>query len=369
MRRLAAVLVLASVLVSASAAAPGADGRNAWCKAASSAAWRRVLGRHIVALTKKTAMIPLALANDGRSFFAEVHSQRFSGIARVDAETSALTEIKSFPAPKFAQAWGSFDGRWLVWNEYHGYDSFNNFTIWAWDTRTRKLTQLGAATQGPDGQFWESPWRGADVRDGIATWVQGVGPDQLGEVHAYNLRNGRDLVVRHGHPGGAFLLNHHILIWPEASARGAPTGMHAASALTGGHLKVPRALRRLRNVTGLYTDGQRIAYPNGPYRSLWWSPSLRKDPREVVATHHFFDHIDNSVQLWGRYVGFGIQPHVFVADTNAGRYIEVSDHLGSVFVDSRALLVVYGTTKKALHPILRMAYVHLRDLPPMPACA
>src|SRR5205814_10034458 len=65
----------------------------------------------------------------------------------------------------------------------HGFDSFNDFKTWAWDTRTRKLIQLGAATRGPDGQYWESPWHGADVRDGIATWVQGVGPDQLGEVH------------------------------------------------------------------------------------------------------------------------------------------------------------------------------------------
>lgn len=322
-----------------------------------------------MALTKTTPMIPLALAQDGRSFFAEVHSARFSGVARIDARTNVLTRIKAFSEdPQFTQAWGAFDGRWLVWNEYRGYDSFNNFKTWAWDTQTRTLKQLGAATQGPDGQFWESPWRGADVRDGIAVWVQGVGPDQLGEVHAYNLRTGQDLVVRHGHPGGAFLVNHHIVIWAEASAPGIPTKMHAADALTGLPRPLPLALRTLRDVTGLYTDGQRIAYPDAPYRSLWWSPSLREDPHEVVATHHFFNHIDNSVQVSGRYVGFGIQPRVFVADAKAARYVDVSDHLGSVYADSRALLVVHGTTKKVLHPVLHMSFVPLRELPPMPAC-
>ena len=327
-----------------------------------------MLSRHIVAVSRTTPLVPLALPRDGRSFFAEVHSRRFSGVARVDARTSAVTRIKAFPDPRFDQAWGAFDGRWLVWNEYRGYDSFNNFTTWAWDTHTRKLTQLGAATRGPDGRFWDSPWRGADVRDGTATWVQGVGPDQLGEVHAYNLRTGRDLVVRHGHPGGAFLLDHHIVVWPEASAPGVPSRMHAASALTGGPAVVPRALRTLRNVTGLQTDGRRIAYPDAPYKSLWWSPSLGGKPYEVVGTRHL-DHIDNSVQVGGRYVGFGIQPRVFVADTRARRYVEVSKSLGSVFVSSDALLLVYGTTEKVLHPILRMAFVPLRDLPPMGACS
>ena len=325
----------------------------------------------MVELSQTTPMVPLAIARDGRSFFAEVHSVSFSGVARIDARSNAVTRIKTFPDPAYTQAWGAFDGRWLVWNEYHGFDNFNNFTIWAWDTRTHKLTQLGAATQGPDGQFWESPWRGADVRDGIATWVQGVGPDQVGDVHAFDLRDGHDVVVRHGHPGGAFLLDHRTVIWAEASAPGAPTRMHAGSAVTGRRLPLPRALRTLRNVTGLYTDGHRIAYPNAPYRSLWWSPSLRKKPYEVVGTRRSYEHIDNSVKVGGRYVGFGKQPEVFVADTKLGRYMEVSKDGGFVYVNSNALLVAYGNShaRKVLHPIVRMAFVPLRDLPPMPACA
>jgi hypothetical protein len=88
----------------------------------------------------------------------------------------------------------------------------------------------------------------------------------------------------------------------------------------------------------------------------------------VIRARHA-DHIDNSVQVAGHYVGFGMQPRVFVADTRASRYVEVSGRLGSVFVDPTAVLVVYGTTKKVLHPILPTAFVPLRDLPPMPACS
>jgi hypothetical protein len=320
-----------------------------------------------MALSRTTALLPLVLARDGRSFFASVYSLSFSGVAQIDARTGRLTRIKPFPDPQFDQAWAALDGRWFVWNEYHGFDGFNDFTTWVWDTRARKLIQIGAATRGRTGQFWESPWRGPDVRDGMATWVQGVGPDRLGDVHTYNLRTGRDVVVRHGHPGGAFLLDHHIVVWAEAPAPGAPTKMHAASALTGAPERVPAALRTLRNITGLQTDGHRIAYPNASYRSLWWSPSAGATPSEVIDTRHF-EHIDNSVQVSRRYVSFSIYPSVFVADTRLRRYVRLSTHGGLALVNSTALLVTYGPTKKALHPRLRVALVPLRDLPPIAAC-
>jgi hypothetical protein len=312
-------------------------------------------------------MVPLALAHDGRSFFASVYSRRFSGVGQIDARTGRLTKIKAFPDPKFNQAWAALDGRWLVWNEYHDYNGFNDFTTWAWDTHARKLVSIGSATRGPAGEFWDSPWRGPDIRDGTATWVQGVGPDQLADVHSYDLRTGHDLVVREGHPGGAFLLDHHILVWAEASAPGTPTSMHAVSALTGAAVPVPRALRTLRNVTGLQTDGHRIAYPDASYKSLWWSPTPEATPHAVVDTRHL-QHVDNSVQVGGRYVAFGIYPGLFVADTHLRRYVQVSTHGGLALVNSTALLVTHAPTKKVLHPVLRMALVRLRDVPPIPAC-
>jgi hypothetical protein len=359
---------VAGVLASASVAAPAATTPRRWCQARASAAWQHVLSHHIVALSRSTALVPIALARDGHSFFASIYSRRFSGVGEVDERTSVVTRIKAFPDPQFDQASAAYSGRWLVWNEYHGYDTFNDFTTWAWDTQAHKLEQLGAATRAPSGQFWDSPWRGPDVRDGLATWVQGIGPDQLGAVHAYNLRTGNDLVVRQGHPGGAFLLDGGTVVWVEASARGVPARMHAASALTGAQVPLPRALQTLRDVTGLQTDGSRIAYPDAQYRSLWWARSPRDDPYEVVSPRHLH-HLDNSVQVAGRFVAFGMHPDLFLAEPSLRRYVELTNRGGFAWVNSAALLVVYGPTKKVLHPILRMSFVRLRDLPPMPACA
>lgn len=359
----AAVTVAVGPVRDGTAAAP----QRRWCEARANRGWHRVLRQHVVPLSRTTSLVPWTLAHDGRSFFATVRTTGFSGVARVNAKTGELVRIKSFSDPANEQADGAFDGRWLVWDEYRGFSSFDDFTTWAWDSRTGELRRIGAAKRGPSGDFWGSPWRAPDVRAGIATWAQGSGPDEATEVHVYNLRSGRDTVVSGRHAQGSFLIHGHRVAWPESPYRGAETKIYVASS-TGRPLPVPPALRGLHGVSGLATDGLRIAYPTAPYRSLWWSPSLARAPERIVTALHA-DHVDNSVQIAGRWIGFGIQPRVFVADTKTRRYIEITGHGGWTRLDARSLLVLYATGTKALDARGPIAFVPLRDLPPLPACA
>jgi len=326
------------------------------------------MSRHVVGISRTTPLVPFALAHDRRSFFAATYSPHFSGVAEIHARTNAVEHIKAFQDPASDQAGGAFDGRWLVWAEYHSLTSLGDFTVWAWDSRSGRVTKIGAATRSPDGQFWESPLRAPDVLDGIATWVQGTGPGGIAAVHAYDLRTGRGTVIHRGHAQGSFLFAGHRLGWPESPAPGRVTRMRAASALTGKRVDVPQALRALDGVSGLATDGRRIAYPNASYRSIWWSPSLRRKPRRVV-TARSHDHIDDSVQVGGRYIGFGIWPRLFVADAKTHRYVQIARHGGWVLLDDTTLLVAFGSPRKAIHPRLRIAVVPLGKLPPTSACA
>jgi len=326
-----------------------------------------VLEHHVVPLSRTTSLVPWAMAHDGRSFFGSVYSPAFSGVARISATAKQMTRIRAFPDPNNDQAGGAFDGRWLVWKEYHGFKNLDDFTVWAWDSRTGQMSQVGTSKPAPGGGFWESPWRDSDVRDGIATWVQGAGPNEVTEVHVYDLRAGSDRVIRTGHAQGSFLLAGHLVAWPESPSRGARTKMYAASTLARIPVPVPRALRGLRGVSGLAADGRRIAYPDGPYKSLWWASSLRSNPQKIV-TARGLDHIDNSVQIGGRYIGFGMQPRLFVADIKTRRYLEITGHGGYTEVDRTSLLVTYAKSSKALDAPARMAFVPLRDLPPLPAC-
>jgi hypothetical protein len=144
--------------------------------------------------------------------------------------------------------------------------------------------------------------------------------------------------------------------------------MYVARALTGKRVTTPPGLRVL-GVSGLDTDGHRIAYPSGPFKSLWWSPSLRRKPTEILVTS-YANHIDNSVQIGGRYIGFGIQPSLFLADTKTRRYVEIEGQYGFTELNAHSLLVEYGNnTKKQLNFRAHIVLVPLRAVPRMPACS
>lgn len=311
--------------------------------------------------------MPWTLAHDGRSFFATVYSRRFSGVARIAVGSSRITEIKAFADAARDQADGAFDGRWLVWNEYHSLTGFDDFTTWAWDAHRGRVRRIGAAMRAPDGEFWPSPWRAPDVRGGFATWAQGVGPDGLTAVHLYDLRTGRDSVVRRGHAQGSFFIGGRRVAWPESRSPNAATRISVASVLSGRRIPTPRALRELQGISGLATDGRRLAYPTASYTALWWAPSLSGKPQKIVAATGY-GHVDNSVQIGGHYVGFGIQPRVFVGDTVTRRYVEITADGGWTRIDARSLLVLYATPSDGPDAAARIVFVPLRALPPIPSC-
>jgi hypothetical protein len=359
------VPIASALALCAGASASGSA--SGWCRAPRPASWRHVVAGAVVSLSRRASVLPIVGAGDGRSFFAQLYSPAFSGVVRIDARTSRVTRIRRFPSARDDQADGSFDGRWLVWNEYHSLSGFDDFTTFAWDSRTRRVTQIGAAKRGPKGDFWPSGWRQPGARGGFATWSQGTGPDGEGEVHVYDLAHGSDRVVRRGHPQGSFLADGPTAVWPESLTRGAATRMLAADARTGNSVQPAPALGRLRGISALFTDGRAIAYPSARFTSLWWSPSLRSAPRLVFKPKNALDYVDNGVRIAGRYLIFSDTGKGYLADTKARRYFELG--FNPVAVDRRALIVSSWTQGKTLHPRNRIAFIPIRSLPRLARCA
>src|SRR4029077_3010436 len=106
--------------------------------------------------------------------------------------------------------------------------------------------------------------------------------------------------------------------------------------------------RSMRGVDGLATDGRAIAYPAQQFTTLWWTPSSVRKPVRVFKTRGPAYHVDNSVQIAGRLVGFGAQPRTFLADAGLDRYIELNRG-GWTLLDSTALVLLKATAVKAIH--------------------
>jgi hypothetical protein len=290
-----------------------------------------------------------------------MYSNWFSGVVKVDAATSRYTRIRRFPDPMNDQAVGSFGGHWLVWEELNSPTESPGFTVWAWDSRTGRARQIGAAA------VWESPFRVPDVRGGYATWAQGSGPEGVTDVHVYDLRRKRDRVVRHGHAQGPFFIAGGRVVWPESLQPGRPTRMLVAGVSTGARLPAPPALRTLRGVSGLATDGNAIAVPNGDYTRLSWSPSLSVEPRLVFSSGDRALHIDNSVQIAGRYALFGVPPHAYLADAAARRYVQIAAG-GFGRLNGGGFAFLKASKEKKSHAISDVVVLRRGSFPPIPRC-
>jgi hypothetical protein len=348
-----------------SAAGSAVQPAPGWCEAQPDATWRAALARAVVPISRRASVVPIVPAGDGHTFFAEIWSSSFSGVARIDAGTSSVTRIKKFPDATNDQAFGSFDGRWLVWREYHSLYDRNDFSIWAWDSHGGKAKRIGTAGQAPDGTFWPSSARNPDVRAGTAIWEQGSGSGGIGDVHAFDLASGRDRIVRHAHVGGSFTYG-GLIVWAEALRPGALTVMRAVDARTRTGRSVPVSLRQLRGVSGLVTDGNAIAYPDTHFKSLWWSPRPSVAPRHIFGTG-YGGGIANTVQIGGRYILFDVEPHAYLVDTATRRYLKLQgEPWGSM--NSRALILVTPSTAKTQHPISDVLFLPLRSLPAIPRC-
>jgi hypothetical protein len=342
-----------------------------WCQARTNATWKKALIDGLVTLSRRASVQPLAVANDGRAFYATLFTKAYSGIVRIDAKTSRFTEIRRVPHLDAYQALGSADGRWLVWLDTTT-PYWTKWAIWSWDSRTGRVRQIAATPRAPHAQEWASAST-PSVRNGYVTWAQGIGPGET-EVKVVDLASSRSRVIRRGSAAQPFLLPSHVLIWVEDVRT--PNGkkpvlvLRAASAVTGKRIPLPRWISDLRGLqaASLMSDGKVFAHTAGPPASLWWSPSLAFAPSYRVFTAKGASSIDNSLGLAGIYVYFGVQPRAYLANGAEGRYLQIGPS-GYAIIGRNALVYLKPSPVKAAHAIADVVFLPLASLPAIPPCS
>ncbi|HUK77960.1 MAG TPA: hypothetical protein VL117_10220 [Thermoleophilia bacterium] len=371
---LVAGLALAIILLTAAAVwartvllapSPLRESAPGWRQVPLDAAWKAALADHVVALSRRVSLVPLACGDDGRTFFAALSSKGYSGVVRVDAVTSRVTGIRRFAHPRTDQAWGAgaFDGRWLVWGESHTLEDPTISTVWSWDSRTGKVREIGV----PGRAFASRFWAGSEpvVRDGLVTWTQAVNAAGLGAVHVIDLATGRDRIVHRGKVTESFFVAGGLVVWGRATEPAGIAVTGAADARTGARVALPAALAGARAADDLATDETAVAYAGSHLDTLWWSPSLQTPPRRLFNVVQPYP-IDDSIQVAGRYISFSVAPHSYLADTRSRRYAEISAG-GWTLLGTSSLVIVEPAAGKAVHPISDVVFLPLRSLPAMPA--
>ncbi len=338
-----------------------------FCQVAVPAAWQAVLDRGIVDVPE-SHLVPFGVSGDAQSVFAALYSPEWSGVAMVSARTGEYTRIFPFASPSDDQVGGGgFDGRWLAWAEQHSKRDLNDWTLRAWDSRSRQVVTVTEAPR-KDGRTVSGPIVIPAVSHGMLAWVQAT-PNGDGEAHLYSLAHRRDQVLSSGRVLTPITFWWPYVIWQERDGTDSvgPSGhLEMAEATTGRRVELPEALATVHHLAYLAASDSLVTWTD--MVSLWiWRPG-EPAAREVFhapsGEYIQFPAIARDMIVWDGVMG------PWVADVRSGSVAKIPQQYGGLFARDSALLVVAPTSlAKTARPSLRIRVADATRLPPLPGCA
>jgi hypothetical protein len=336
-----------------------ASGWRRLCPEANSPALRNALAATLP-LSLKATIVPYGASTT--SVYASVYSASFSGVAALNPASGALTRIQAYPRPSQDQSDGVADGRFLVWKLIYSSSIMDDFDVYSYDAQTGKVRQIGRPVPGPGGQAWPGPWLPPVVSGHYAAWTRGSGPGGEAEVLLANLLTGRTRVIRRGHPEAPFF-DGELVVWPESDRPGAPTTMHAVSAVTGRPASLPSVLTAVRGVWDIVSDGTRTAYVSPANTQLYYSPAQDHPARVILSLPN--PQTFSDVQIAPGALVWTTNRATYLASTTTGGYAQVTPAFGGSAVGGPyAIIGDYGGKK--MRPILPAHVIDVRQSTLMP---
>jgi hypothetical protein len=314
---------------------------------------RAVLAR-VVPGSAQAEVQPLGVSADGRAVYVSEWTPSFSGVGALSLATGQLRKIKAFGNPASDQADGVSDGQWLVWAQTYSLASLDHFTMYAWDSATGRLLNLGHSIAGPRGVPWASPWHAPAVGGHYAAWAQGYGPGGLVEIRLANLDTGTVTTIRQGHTQPPFF-DGSLVVWPESDAPGTQTTLRAYSLTTRRLVPLPVALQGVHGTEFVVTDGTRTAYLSPSLTQLYYSPRQDQPARLALDLPAGVSFADLAIAPGS--LAWTTTQATYLASTRTGAFTKVTRRYGYATGSGSIVLVTDAPTQKAVHPALPMHVV------------
>lgn len=317
-----------------------------------------------VARTRRVPTYPIALSADGSRMFVSTYGRDFSGVAELEVASGRLHPIHAYTHPDRYQAGGAFDGRYLVWFEYHSLYGLDDFTAYSYDTRSGVVRVIGQPHIDAQGNPYPSPWQYPVASAGYAAFALGVGAGGLTEVVGVELATGASKVLRRGHAQAPIMVATTV-IWPESAAPGVESTLRAVDVRTGKTVGLSPVLRAVHGTPVLVGDGTRFAYFDPSRHELFYSPAPGIAAKSVLRL--------KEVE---QFQGIGMAAHTlvwltteatYVADTRTGRYARLVNS-GGWYSSAGAVSIMEPPSVKMNHPVnaehvLRVADIEIQPCP------
>lgn len=346
------------------AVAPGAA--TAFCTVAEPASWSRVVIEHRLRLAKSESLDSIAMSPDGQQLFASDNTPDWSGVVALSVRSQHRRRILPFAHPDRDQLLGAaFDGRWLIFTVTHTLTSFDDWTLYAWDSRSGHTRQL-ARNSFRGGNALSGPILLPAADNGHGAWTQGR-PDGSAEVHLYSFATGINKIVAVTHAGPPLFLG-HLLLWPASPAPGALSVFHARTVPGLAVTPLPRVLAELRGPEAIVAAGATVAWVDTSVRKLYAWRLGEPQPRLIASQEDGGDVIQNPA-IAGQLITWNSSTQTFASDLRTASTTPITPYWGSANAQGGGFYVTYPASKeKTMFPTLNVSVVAPALLPPLPRC-
>lgn len=211
--------------------------------------------------------------------------------------TGQLSTIRTLPSPRGGPTLADGSDTWFAWAEASEQPNHGDWTIYAYDTKTRYLRRVAEAQAGVDGRYLPSSvW--PQVDHGTVSWIQESADDpteRTGTVMAVRLPDGAPYVVAAGKRGCA-------LSWPDVAYSEVRQGFDriVRQDLRTGDTRVVTAASHFRYAT---ISGEATAWIDDASHELWLAETPEAPARFItskIGKHEFlqFPHMSRRFVTW-----------------------------------------------------------------------
>lgn len=316
---------------------PSTGAAKSFCAVANPAALSQAETAGAITAPAGETLVPEAVAPDGSSFVAIEGSsvQNLDKLVLSRGHGSNLQTVSTLAAPYAGYGQMSFDGRWLVFMANQSQDITGAWDLYAWDSQGTAAPHIIASVPVATPN---APVEWPELRNGKATWVQGVA-DGTQQVHLYDLAAGQDKVVHTGHIGASVLAG-DLLVWTEALHENGPVTLAAVSISTGAPASLPGPVAQVQTSPAtLASDGTTWAWTSADYLTLYaWRAGM---PAAVTVHTTAEGNPMDSVGVAGDVVTWTDSTATFAADVKTGSFTQVTKQYGSALTNGGAIMVYY----------------------------
>ena len=315
------------------------------CRVDLPAAWSTRLRTGVVTPARHEVLTVALGAPDGSVFaVSDVRGVRHALVWRHGRDERVVQDL-GLKHLQWQVLGATFDGRYLAYRVDHAYSSFEDFSVYVWDSQaTKRPVEIAHGEPDAHGELMQTPFVDPVLADGWVYWTQTRDADPGHTVlSGYRLSDGHLERLSRGY-GRAPVRFGDALVWADSAKPASASTLRMIDLATHQPLTLPAQLAGVKGPFYLAGNPATLAWVGGSKgQQLWVWRTGWPDPRLLVgdADSAQFPKIAGDV------VVYGAQDAVYAADLRSWSYAKVTPQYGGIDADGGPVVTVgYAPTSK-----------------------